>query len=96
MLAGVLWKKEAPSSLLYALASIELSMEPLSKDQIEALPEYVWVRNPKGILVEVKKDQLKFLLKNGFLLVGDDLKNNTLYSQINTPPGEIYLDCEEI
>lgn len=96
MLVRLPWKKEAPSSLLHDLTSNELLMEILNKDQLEALPPFVWVRNPKGILVEVKKDQLKSLLKSGYLLVGDDLKNNTLYSQINTPPGEIYLDCEEI
>ena len=64
---------------------------------INSLPEFVWIKNPKGLVVEVAKSKVPELLKQGAKIVSDTEEVKEEMNQIPRNKSQrTYLNVEEV
>lgn len=63
----------------------------------QRLPKFIWVLNPKGTAVEVKKEDVPSLLNKGFQVIESELqKYQANIPKILNKGGRVYLEVIQI
>jgi hypothetical protein len=66
------------------------------KIDLESYPPFVWVRNPRGLVVEVAKEKLPELLNQGFQVVSMDVDTPQDIRDQIPKSRKVYLTVEEL
>ena len=71
----------------------------MKPEELADLPDFVWIRNKKGALVEVAKTDLIRMSKDSYTIMTEEkVQKEIQYIPPQSQPGQkkVYLDVEEM